>query len=420
MRRQGPGLVDYNSALLAPGASLRNETLMPFILYSYLTAEILAPFFASLVILNGVLFTGKLMQIVDMIFGLNIGLADFFRLCTYIAPNLLLFSIPMAGTLGVIIAFTRLSNDNEIIALKASGLNLYRLLPPVFLFALSAALLSGFLSAKMIPAGNIAMKSLFVRLATEKIDKGVQEKRFSEGTGDIVLFVDTIDPKTKKWQGVYLSDLSDKENPITVIAKSGRLASHMENMFVSLDLDEGTMHRTENNTTQTIEFDRYQINIPIDPPKSIDSTPHNQLDKSTLSQTELLEQVKKFGPKSYMGNNYLVEYHKRIVLAAGCFILCLLGLPIALRSKAGQRNFGIPLGLAFFILYFVAITAAKGFCDNTSLNAGFVMWVPNIVFALITLTVLVITASEKWEPVLRAMQKPFKNFKNQSRRRKIG
>ena len=52
---------------------------MPFILYSYLAAEILAPFFASLLIVNGVLFTGRIMQIIDMIFGLNIGFADFLR-----------------------------------------------------------------------------------------------------------------------------------------------------------------------------------------------------------------------------------------------------------------------------------------------------------------------------------------------------
>jgi lipopolysaccharide export system permease protein len=260
----------------------------------------------------------------------------------------------------------------------------------------------------MIPAGNIAMKSLFVRLATEKIDKGIQEKRFSEGTGDIVLYVDKIDPESKKWQGVYLSDLSDQNNPITVIAKSGNLASHLEKMYVALDLENGTMHRSENNITQTIEFERYRINIPIEPPTSIDSASGNHLDKSTLSQGELLAQVEKLGPKSYMGNNYLVEFHKRLVLAGGSFILCLLGLPIALRSKAGQRNIGIPLGLGFFILYFVGITAAIGVCDNTTLNTGLVMWLPNMVFAIITLTVITITASEKWETVLKAIQKPFK------------
>ncbi len=50
---------------------------MPLILYSYLAAEILAPFFASLLILNGVLFTGRLMQVIDMIFTLNIEAVDF-------------------------------------------------------------------------------------------------------------------------------------------------------------------------------------------------------------------------------------------------------------------------------------------------------------------------------------------------------
>jgi lipopolysaccharide export system permease protein len=346
-----------------------------------------------------------------MIFDLNIGFTDFLRLCAYLAPNLLIFSMPMAGTLGVIIAFTRLSNDNEIIALKASGLNLYRLLPPVFFFALSAALLTGFLTTKMIPAGNIALKNLFVRLATEKIDKGIREKRFSEGTGNIVLYVDKIDSQTQQWHGVYLSDLSEQDNPVTVIAKSGSLTSHMENMYISLNLEKGSMHRSDESITQTIEFNRYQLNIPIEPPKSIDGTTKNEADKSTLSQAELLEQAEKFGPQSAPGNNYLVEYHKRIVFAGGSFILCMLGLPIALRSKAGQRNYGILLGLGFFILYFVAITAAKGICDTTSLNTGLVMWTPNIVFAVITLTVTIITASEKWEDVLQALRNPFSKTK---------
>ncbi len=310
----------------------------------------------------------------------------------------------MAGTLGVIIAFTRLSGDNEIIAMKAAGLNLYRLMPPVIIFGCSAALLCGLMATNLIPAGNIAMKRLFVRLATEKIDKGVQEKRFSEGTGDIVLYVDSIDPDTRKWHGVYLSDLSDSNNPVTIVAENGSLEPHLGEMYISLDLKNGNMHRTENSTSQTIEFDRYQINLPVEPPTSFDTSPKNHLDKNTLSQEELLVQVKRFGPKSYMGSHYLVEYHKRNVLAVGCFILCLLGLPIALRSKAGQRNIGIPLGLGFFILYFVSVTAAKGACDDTSLPTGLVMWLPNIGFSILTTFIIYVTASEKWDKILKLIR----------------
>ncbi len=372
---------------------------MPLILYSYLAAEILAPFFASLLILNGVMFTGRLMPIIDLIFTLNIGAADFIRLCAYMTPNLMLFAIPMASSLGVIIGFSRLTADNEMIALKASGLSLYKMLPPVLIFALCTALLTGFFSTKLIPAGTVSMKNLFMKLATEKIKEGIQENRFSENTGDIVLYVDTVDRDSKKWEGVYLSDLRDKKNPITVLAQNGSLEPHLDKMFITLDLQDGTLHRSTGDTTQTVKFERYLINIPVTPPKAIGGDSTSRITKHDLTQTQLLEYAERYGPRTLNGVSFLVEYHKRIVLSAGCFILSLLGLPIALKSRAGSRNIGIPLGLGFFILYFVVVSAAKSMCDTSELPVALIMWSPNLIFGLLTFAILIVTASEKWDKV---------------------
>ena len=72
----------------------------------------LAPFFASLVILSGVLFLSKMVPFLDIVLDLGIGFADFLRLCAYMTPNLLLFSLPMTGMLAVILCFSRLSNES--------------------------------------------------------------------------------------------------------------------------------------------------------------------------------------------------------------------------------------------------------------------------------------------------------------------
>jgi len=340
------------------------------------------------------------MQVVDLIFTLNIGFADFIRLCAYLAPNLMLFSIPMASTMGVIIAFARFASDNEMIALKACGISLYKMLPPVIVFATCTALFTGFFSTRLIPAGTVGMQNLFIKLATEKIDKGIQEKRFSEETGDIILYVEEVDKETKEWTGVYLSDLRDKEHPVTIIAQNGRLAPHLENMYVTMNLLNGTLHRTDEIKTQTIKFDRYSINIPIEPPRSIGGE-STGVTKHSLGQKELLEYSAKYGLDNLNGISFLVEYHKRIVLSVGCFILTLLGLPIALRSRAGGKNLGIPLGLLFFILYYVTVSAAKGMCDSSNIPIAVIMWSPNVLFGAITLVIILITAREKWDQVTK-------------------
>ena len=378
---------------------------MPLTLYSYIIAEIAGPFWASLAILSGVMFAGKLMKMLEMVFQLNIGVIDFFRLIIYIAPNQLLFSVPMAGTLAVLIAFTRMSNDNEIIAFKTAGLNIYRLLPPVALFAFAITLLSGFTSTQLIPAGRIAMNDLFVRLASEKIDNSIQAKRFSEDTGNMILYIEAIDQETKKWQGVYLSDISDKNNPTTIVSESGSISPHMENMYISIDLQKGTMHRSTQETTQTVEFDRYQVDIPIEQPRTSYNSKVKSMDKNRLTQPELLAQAAKLGEDSMISKSFLVEYHLRMVFAIGTFILSILGMPLAIRNKAGHRNFGVPLGLVFFILYFLAISIGKDISTKSSLPVGLVMWVPNMFFAALTIFIYSVTAKEKWHKILSKLSR---------------
>ena len=89
----------------------------PFLLYSYIANELLAPFFASFIILYCVFFLVRLIPLLEVVLSLRIGIGDFIRLFSYIFPHMLLYIIPMASMAGVIVGFTRLTNDREILAL---------------------------------------------------------------------------------------------------------------------------------------------------------------------------------------------------------------------------------------------------------------------------------------------------------------
>lgn len=356
---------------------------MPILLYTYLATEMLAPFFASFLILNGILFLGKLVPFLDIIFNYGINFPDFIRLCAYIIPNLLLFSIPMASMIGVIIAFTRLSNENEIMAMKAAGIGLYKMLPPVIIFALFTASLASLSSIHFIPSGNEAMRKMLFQLAKEKIDKGLKEKQFSDSINKVVLYVDTID-KTNIWHGVYVSDLRQKKAPLAIVARSGILDARVEDMFLTLKLHDGTMHRSVNDLTQTIQFKTYTLNLPLENPKTVGDGSPTQAGKKELSLKELRDMAQEKGTKSPGGLSLLIEYHKRLVLPVGCFVLSLLGMPLALQSRPGQRSYGFPIGLSLFILYYIMITAAKAMSENQTFPLIAAMWTPNIIFAALT------------------------------------
>ena len=367
---------------------------LPLLLYSYIASELLAPFFASFLILYGVFFLVRLIPLLDVVLGLGIGFADFIRLFSYIFPHMLLYVIPMASMTGVIIAFTRLTNDREILAFKACGISLRQMLPAVVLVAGSIALLTGFFSIHLIPAGEVAMRQLMFQLAKEKIDKGIKEKQFTEALGDLVVYVDRIDEQGI-WHGVYVSDMRNREQPIITMAESGRMEAEVNRMLVTIVLGNGTLHNTDGLDNQVIRFKRYQLQIPLKPPTRIDGDDVTILDRGAMTQAQLLAAAQNPRETPRGRIRYLTEYHHRLVLPVGCFILSLLGMPLGLQAKPGKKAIGIPIGLALFVFYYIVYTVAQVLVEDLVLPLVPGMWAPNVLFLILTIYVFYRTENER-------------------------
>ena len=373
---------------------------MPLLLYTYIATEILAPFFASLLILIAILFLGRLAPLLNTLLGFGIGGPDFLRLCVYMLPKLLLFTVPMASMIAVVVAITRMVNDNEIMALKASGTGLVRLLPPVIIFGAATALLTLLAATTLVPWGTLSTQRLLLQLAKEKIDRGVQAKQFSEGLGKVVLYVEHTDPDTGEWQGVYLSDLRHEEMPLTIVARSGKIVPRLSDMQIDVTLTDGTLNRAQGDLTQTISFARYQLTLPIAIPTNMGGTSLAEVSKNALTQTQLLEQAAHLGVHTPAALVLLIEYHLRLVLPAGCLILSMLGLPLAMLARPGRRPPGIPLALFSFVGYYIMFTAGKAMVESGKLPVVVGMWGANLLIALLTSLLIRQVARELPSPFL--------------------
>jgi lipopolysaccharide export system permease protein len=348
----------------------------PQLLYSYLATEMLGPFFASFIIMNCVFFLVKLIPFLNFVLELNIGFSDFIRLFSYLFPNIFLYSIPMAAMMGVIIGFARLSNDSEILALKASGISMYQILPPVIIVATLIALLTSFISIKLIPSSTVAMKQLSYELLKEKISNGIKEHVFTEALGDVVVYVNKIDKITGEWSDVWVSDMRGVDNPIVTMASTGEMNSSLGQMMVSIVLRNGSLHKPDYESAQIVRFDQYRINIPLQIPE----TKATRQKKSALTLKELLQEAEEEKEDILNTRKVLIEYHKRLVLPVGCLMMSLIGLPLGLQARPGKKAIGIQAGLAIFILYYILFTFGKDMAEEGFLPVWLAMWSPNILF----------------------------------------
>ena len=113
------------------------------ILNRYIFKEVLYPFLMTLFVFTFVLIMGRILSLVDLMINKGVGFTDILQLILYLMPALLLFTIPLALIIAILIGIGRLSRDNEYTVLKACGLSLHQIAAPV----LAAALIAFFLAA---------------------------------------------------------------------------------------------------------------------------------------------------------------------------------------------------------------------------------------------------------------------------------
>lgn len=367
---------------------------IPILLYTYLTAEIIGPFLAAFLILTLVLLFGQVVPLLDTILNLGIGFADFLRLTAYLWPKLLVFSLPMAGMIGIILAFSRLANDGEIMAMKAGGIGFRHFVVPVLLVGLVLSALSAYADITLYPAGEINLEKLMFHLAREKFNRGLKQQVFSEGTGNFVLYVEHIDPDSLQWHGVFLSDLRDPAHPVIILAKQGQFSADSKKLRIHLQLEDGSIHRYKGPVSQTIFFDRYQLSIPVNIPM-VNPEKAGSTNEDALSFSQLLRKAKKAGRHSEKGIELLIEFYSRLTGPVGCLLLCLLGLPLGLLAGPGKRAIGLPFGILGFLVYFILGSAGKAFSESNMLPVGVAMWMANAVYFFLVAILLYLARNQK-------------------------
>ncbi len=374
---------------------------MPHILYRYLILEILPPFGVSLLGLTSIVFLGRMMKVTQMIVVKGVGLIDVLKTCAFLLPYLLVFTLPMAATVGILLAMTRLTVDQEMIAMKTAGLSYGQLLPPVLGFALAVGLLTLGLTVVASPWGQQATKDLMRDVVKRRADMGIQDQTFNTDFNGMTLFVNHVAPKGGHLEGVFVYDSRDQENPLTVYAEKGDLSYDREQETMVMQLYDGRIIRWGKapNRWQTLEFKTYKLPLQV-----FSFALKRAESESEMSLGELREVIAKQPPGSDLSNRALVELNQRFAMPVGAVLLCLMAMPLGLSPRQHGRTWGLILGLMVFLVYYILFTASWRLAVNARIDPGLAPWLSNFLFIWVALYLWYRTVREL--PVLPAAWHP--------------
>ncbi len=361
--------------------------------YLYVLKEILPIFFIGLMIFTGILLMDKILKLIELIVTRGVSLSKILMLLLFISPSFLIFTIPMAVLLAILLAFGRLSGDSEITAFKASGMSLYQLFLPVSLFSIAAYLVTAFLVFYGLPWGNLGFKSTLYLIAQSKADVEIKERVFNDTFDGLVVYVDKVPIQGKKMEGILIHDEREKEKINTIFAKEGFLTNDPKSQEVILRLFDGVIHRFEPRTNiyQKVQFNVYNLRLELT--KAFTGM-GKKLREHEMSIGDLQERIEK---KVSLGEDITpqeVELHKRYAIPFACVIFGLIGVPLGIQPRRSGRSYGFILSILILLAYYISLTASEILALRHTVPAFLAGWAPNFLFGGLGIYLLIKAAKE--------------------------
>ncbi len=365
------------------------------VIHRYIFKELIPPFLISLAFLIFVFLMTTLIDITDWVVNYRVGFSTVLMMITYYMPFFLQYIIPMSVMMGVLLTFLRMSSDNEIIALKAGGMSIYAMLPPVILFCLIGCLITGFMSVYGLPWGRLSVKSLKKELNTTSLTALLKERTFNDSFKDMTLYVTKITPQQNTLTGIFIVDRSTGDQAITIVAPRGRLLEDTDKGVFHLQLERGRINQTDikSKTVHATDFDMSDQRLDLN--HALASSGLGPKDEEEMSIPELREYIRNTETKDDQYYLTLMEFHKKFAIPFSCMALGLLAMPLGIQSKSAKRSFGIGLGLFFFLAYYLILSAGFVFGEAGSYPPIIGMWAPNIVMGGIGCYLLMRCARER-------------------------
>jgi len=306
------------------------------------------------------------------------------RLMLYFNVFLLIYSVPISVLIACLLVFGRLAADNELTALRASGLSPLRVFASTLVLGLALSFVMFWLNGWAAPASHAAFTDLkfdaFNLNAVFRPGRTIQVKNYSLHVGA---------NKGGLLEEVTITVQSPQGRKTRIEAPWGEVKDRRDEGKVQLDLCEAEFFIEEEPGSSTgdppptqivRESARlYQIVFNFD---DIKSRTGGLTDKDELTVRELLARrtvLRREGDAALAGA-YAFEFNKRLVFSLTPLVFALVGVPLGAWVHRGERGLGAAIAVGLAAAYYFLILGIEKGITSSSAVPSVLVWLPCLVF----------------------------------------
>jgi lipopolysaccharide export system permease protein len=178
-----------------------------------------------------------LWKYIDDLMGKGLETTIILELLFYVSASLIPLALPLAILLSSIMTFGNLAENNELTALKSSGLSLYRIMRPLTFIVIGISLFTFYFANFVIPVANLKWHSLIYDIQNTKIAAILTPGVYSKELEGYSIKVDS--EMDNSFKGILIHDHSNLKEIKTVRAESGKIYKSENGNFLYFELNNG-------------------------------------------------------------------------------------------------------------------------------------------------------------------------------------
>ncbi len=371
---------------LLPYARTR-ASLLP-ILDSYLLREMLWPFLGGF--FAYFIFWALNIFVISADYIINQH-APFFLVLRFVVlriPQAIPMAFPFASLVASLLAVGRLTADNEVAAMRTSGIHILRIAATPLVFGFVMFLLAYGMNEWIAPQAVDLSTRTFYQIVyhTASLPFETQFFRKDPDTGN-VFYVTQVGPDGKTMYGVqvfkpaHLGPWNETLQARSAVVSGSRL--------VLKDVV-NTRYNNDGYVVGQQHVNAVTIPLPLEESAAQFLSSVNT-DAWTMNSKQLSLQVQALRAQGIGGTalgNLEITLANKLAWPFACFIAVLVSLPLAIRFGRRGRMLGIALSIIAFFFYFILYSAASAFGSNDAINPYLAAWLPNAIMGFMGATLL--------------------------------
>ncbi|QGY41220.1 LPS export ABC transporter permease LptF [Pseudodesulfovibrio cashew] len=352
--------------------------------------------------LLGLILIGRMLQLRTLFLSQNIGFFNILQLFFFLTPFFLLLVMPISTMLSVFLTFLRMSTDNELTALKANGVSLYKMLPAPVAFCALCTLFTFFISFWGLAWGMDMFKVKLYEFARTHSKFSLQPGVFNKEFPGLTFYAHQVDNEKGILKFAFVRDQSTQGASVVVVAPEARIISSPKTAEVKIVFNRGKIFRQDGDELNVLKFNTYSVRLDLGELLGGFNFTEQKAKDMTFSRLSEIRRDPSKGPSQTPRFQRKVdtEYFKRLTLPLGCLILGMFAIPIAYVFRGLKQQYGLVLSMGLFLVYYSMFSIGVSMGEAGSIPPLYGMWAPNILYIFVAVVGIKFANEERTLPIV--------------------